>query len=777
MLGFFKKFFRFPGLRELPLKTSAVSFSLERLVRGVDNIRYDVYLSPDFRKSVGKIVTQLVAAHTRSEEILHLENTSNWIKEKDEFKQLCYEVMQDSINKAKLRHEIQIDYLLQTAIISFIIAEIRARFEKLIVQLKNRIREQEGSRRQEEAVRLKKELSDLQENRKTILRKAGREMFQYVTEVRNKDLKDMREANFSREAYLPDYIFSNPIFHLEDPDDDFFMIEEYDVLLGRRVEDPDNYATLISFIKEILTEMDIRHNKTSEKNSISQPDGGVSKLHSDGGVSKCNFDTPEYKASLQKEIEGWLNDTDNIALLFNYFETEQRYKSLKKQKAGQPEILELKNRCAIQKAFLNFVFGKFKKKKLSERVVAMYEMQPVYLEYCPPLVPQLILQYLISQKARKGLAARLKRLKTYYGKSFSMRPLRNIILKMEKVNTRTRKAYLIRFLEGLIRYHRDFQIFSTIKEAMDSINLATEEKIIGLSRANNTLYEFLLPHERESQVKPVISHVIVKADVRGSTDIVHKMKEKKLNPATHFSLNFFDPITEILPEYGAVKVCIEGDAYILAIYERENSPENWYSVARACGLAIQMVSIIRRYNVKNEKYQLPTLELGIGITYRDEAPTIFFDGDHQIMISSGINLADRLSGCSKSVRKKMAGNKEPFNLYVFQGVSDEAVAATSDDLFLRYNVNGIELDIGGFVKLSKEIDMKTVEISVSKKKRIFYTGKFPTVNGIYRRLLIREERIPRIDPDSLEVTGLTNRRYYEVCVNPGLYEHIKKMNL
>ncbi len=765
MLGFFKKFFRFPGLRELPLKTSAVSFSLEKLVRGVDNIRYDVYLSPDFRKSVSKIVTQLIASHTHSEEILNLENTSNWVKEKDEFKHRCYEVMQDGINKAKQRHEIQIDYLLQTAIISLIIAEIRARFEKLLVQLKSRIREQEGARRQEESLRLKKELSALQENRKNILRKAGREMFQYVTDVRNKDLKDMREANFGAEGCLPDYVFSNPIFHLEDPDDDFFMIEEYDVLLGRRVEDPDNYAALMAFLRDVLTEMDRKHEKTSEKkNSISQPGGAVSKLH---------FDTPEYKA----EIEGWLTDTDNIALLFNYFETEQRYKALKKQKADRQAILELKNRSAVQKAFLNFMFRKFKKKKLSERIVAMYEMQSVYLEYCPPLVPQLVLQYLISPKARKSVAARLKRLKTYYGKSFSLRPLRNIILKMEKKNTRTRKAYLIRFLEGVIRYHRDFQIFSTLKEAMDSINLATEEKIIGLSRANNSLYEFLLPHERESEVRPVISHVIVKADVRGSTDIVHKMKEKKLNPATHFSLNFFDPITEILPEYGAVKVCIEGDAYILAIYERENSPENWYSVARACGLAIQMISIISRYNVKNEKYQLPTLELGIGVTYREEAPTIFFDGDHQIMISSGINLADRLSGCSKSVRKKMAGNKEPFNLYVFQGVSDEAVAATSDDLFLRYNVNGIELDIGGFVKLSREIDLKTVEFSVNKKKRTFYTGKFPTANSMYQRLLIREERIPRVDPDSLEITGLTNRRYYEVCVNPVLYEHIKKMNV
>ncbi len=401
-------------------------------------------------------------------------------------------------------------------------------------------------------------------------------------------------------------------------------------------------------------------------------------------------------------------------------------------------------------------------------------MQPVYLEYCPPLVPQLVAQFLISPKARRNIKTRLKRLKPYYGKSFPLRPLRDLVIKLEKVKVKTKKAYLIRFLNGFIRYHRDLQNYNMLKESMDCINLTTKEEIISLSRANNTLYEFLLPHERESEEKPVISHVIIKADVRGSTDVVHKMKKKGLNPATYFSLNFFDPITEILPEYGAVKVCIEGDAYILSIYEREDTPEDWYSVARACGLAISMLSIIQRYNIKNKKYQLPELELGIGITYRDNAPTIFFDGDNQIMISSAINLADRLSGCSKSLRKKMTGNKEPFNLYVFQTASDEEIAVTSDDLSLRYNVNGIELDATGFRKLSEEIDLKPAEVSVQKKKHKFYIGKFPTVTGTYQRLVIRESLIPRIDAETLKITDMTDRKYYEVCTNTKLCEYIKQ---
>ena len=74
---------------------------------------------------------------------------------------------------------------------------------------------------------------------------------------------------------------------------------------------------------------------------------------------------------------------------------------------------------------------------------------------------------------------------------------------------------------------------------MDSINLVSEQKIIDLSRENNLLYEFLLPDEQPPEEKPIIHHVVIKADLRDSTHITLKMKEKGLIPASFFNLNFF----------------------------------------------------------------------------------------------------------------------------------------------------------------------------------------------------------------------------------------------
>ena len=285
----------------------------------------------------------------------------------------------------------------------------------------------------------------------------------------------------------------------------------------------------------------------------------------------------------------------------------------------------------------------------------------------------------------------------------------------------------------------------------------------------------MLPHEQKQDKKPIINHVVIKADVRGSTDITHQMNKRGLNPASYFSLNFFIPISELLNDYGADKVFIEGDAIILSIYERENAPEGWYGVARACGIAINMLLIISRYNEKSKKNKLPVLELGFGINYNKSSPTFLFDGEQRIMISSAINLADRQSSCSKVIRKALKNRKTPFNLYVFQSETEAVLGKTSDDLMLRYNVNGIELNAFGFNKLSKEINLRALECDIpelQKKRFTVYTGKFQTTTGRYKRLIIREAHVPKVNPETMEVRELKSQKYYEVCTHPKVYKYV-----
>ena len=115
-----------------------------------------------------------------------------------------------------------------------------------------------------------------------------------------------------------------------------------------------------------------------------------------------------------------------------------------------------------------------------------------------------------------------------------------------------------------------------------------------------------------------------------------------------------------------------------------------------------------------------------------------------------------------------------FNLFVFQNGLEEESEDTADDLSLRYNVNGIELDPDSFARLCREINMKSITYPAGKNKKVkLHAGKMPTISGDYQHLVIREAPIFEVKPDSLDVIRETSKKYYEVCTHQEIYEFAK----
>jgi hypothetical protein len=771
MLDFFKFQPRLPGLRGFPMEPYSIDFSLDRLVRGVDNIRCDVRLSSSFCDATAKLTGLLIERETGIWTGLKQKQLAELSREQESYRQLYTEIMGDAVNKARAAKEIQVDFLAQIAILRMVHVEIRRQYDLLISHCKSSIHRSDLARHndQKAALALKENLARVLSNRETVQRRVGLELCEFFREIRRADIREMREAVFGQDLPFLYDLLANPIVHMDSPDDDHFMIEEYDLCLGRRVEDPDRYEMILGLLRSIFAYLDME-----ETAAISW---SLDRRRRQLMAAELEGDDEEKQFQLGR-LDSWIRQPDNIDLLLNRSLAKKQYQALKREKADRKLLRTLRMRRKHQRLLFGYFFRQFARTGLMERIAASYEMQPLYLNYCPPLIPQQILQYLVEPKSRRLVRNRLKRLKKLYGSTFRLWPLNRKVVQMERLSNRRKKAYLLRFLRAFCRYHRDFCCFNVYRDAAERINLVTDKKILALSKANRTLYEFLLPNEQETGEKPIINHTIIKADLRGSTDITHQMNERGLNPASYFSLNFFDPITDILSEYDAHKVFIEGDAIILAIFEQQDTPSGWYSVARACGMAINMLMIINRYNKKSQSYQLPVLELGIGICHRNDAPTFLFDGDNRIMISPAINLADRLSGCNKSVRRIMRKNVSPFNLFVFQGATDEEMEKTADDILLRYNINGIELNEAGFRKLSQEIDLKQFYGDIPdlqlKKVRLF-TGKFPTKSGRYQRLVLREANVPAVNPEDLSQINFTRRKYFEVCTSPVLYKVTKKL--
>jgi class 3 adenylate cyclase len=336
---------------------------------------------------------------------------------------------------------------------------------------------------------------------------------------------------------------------------------------------------------------------------------------------------------------------------------------------------------------------------------------------------------------------------------------------------------------------------------------------------NNRLYECLLQDEARPLHDLVVSHVIIKADVRGSTKMTQDLLARGLSPASHFSLNLHEPVKRLLDKYEAKKVFIEGDAIVLAIFETESTRSYARAVARACILSRQILTVCNSYNDRAAASQLPPLELGIGVAFQGSAPTYWTDGESRIMISKALNLSDRLSGCAKLAKRLLTGQKTHFSVFQFLTALEGASAEELDEFLVRFNMNGIELNEEGFEKLREEISLETIETKLdmpwstqqpsaaarhavpapshnaaaaaktisgkpvardaSKGSRptdlasrdeltTLYFGEVPLGDSV-ELLVIRKAMARELLPDG-KIGGPSSHPYYEVCTSPALHD-------
>jgi hypothetical protein len=180
----------------------------------------------------------------------------------------------------------------------------------------------------------------------------------------------------------------------------------------------------------------------------------------------------------------------------------------------------------------------------------------------------------------------------------------------------------------------------------------------------------------------------------------------------------------------------------------------------------------QRYARAGRNGDLPPLELGVGVAFQDSAPSLWMDADSRIMISRALNLSDRLSSCSKMAKRLFQSNPAPFNVYLLQTLMDDAVADEGEELLVRYNLNGIELNEEGFQKLSAEISLAPMggnfPLPWGKERVQLYFGEVPLGESL-EPVVIRKGFVRQLLPGG-KIGAPGNRAYYEVCTDAKLLD-------
>ena len=718
--------------RQVQLSSYEPSIQLEGLVRGVDNVRHDVALSARFMEAARQHIFRLITKYGQIESLMDeqaaigrpparvIQPAGAKASEPGDLKSALLDLHVAALNRAKADNSISIDLLARLAIVKFQRNEMAAQFAQALERCRAKLKTYEGPRQAfaSKGVELRDRFAKFQISKKPVLRRVGQDLFSTLREIEKESLSRMRRSLFGDAASATYDLFLNRLLYTEDGRDDFLNAEQY-VMLGNYDRDPDRFETMQSIACDFLRSL---------------------------------------------ELPGVGSDDRAIDLLLNVPENAQELFA-----GGAPNEVLAKGKA--QRALLNGWVEMLEKENVIQHVIASYEAVPLLAQYSPPINPQQLKNALISKTER----TRVETLLEEHGK-ISPDNLNNGVKKVDSCRGADRAKVAARFFGDFVRYHRDLRRFEALNSAMDAVNVIATERLKELSAINNTLYEFLLPDEQKSGDEKVVRHVILKADIRDSTTLTRTLYERGLNPASYFSLNFYEPINKLLPKYEASTVFIEGDAVILALFEREG--EAGFGVARTCILAKEMVGIVSAYNEVSQKQGLPALELGIGISYQDSAPMYLMYGAQRIMISKALNESDRLSSCSKGARKFVAGKSTSFNVFSLQTVQDKDISGNPDEFLVRYNIAGVHISVAAFQKLSQEISLKEHRVQLptiwqGEPIRLF-SGMVPIASGVFHKIVVREGTIPHVDAESVTVKDWTARKYYEVCVNQEVYDLLEK---
>jgi hypothetical protein len=726
--------FRFGSSEVVPrpdLQFQSLVLTLTDMQLGVDNLRYDVHLSPRVTQELGAHLARFIRLFGGVEALFDMETPStsraSFQREPEspaktrkagptDLKALLVSIHQAILNRAKVAGNPSVDVLGRLAVLKFIRIEMQAQFARILEQCRMKSKSLENVR-QAKMMETQELVASFQVRKKIIQRKAGQEVFRLLREIEKETLARTRRSLFGDTANDCYRLFLNPLILTEDGRDDYLCAEHY-YMFGNFDKDPDTFPNLRQLALNYLREL--------------------------------GYDEP----SDDKLLEQALNVPENASTLVGTGDTSDATR----------EDSNVKDRLDLWTRLLQ-------KENILPHLIASYEAVALLGEYTPRVNPQQLKNALISREE----CARVEKIISE-GKLPADR-LHAAIGRVASARNPERIRISARLLRDLLCYHRDRRGLEAITSGLDSINLISDEKVRELSSLNGMLYEFLPPEDQRVAEDRIHHHVILKADVRDSSLLTRSLMEKGMNAASYFSLNFYEPVNKLLAKYNAGKVFLEGDAIIVSLLEREG--QALLAVSRACVLAWEILSLVRGYNELLQRSGLPQMELGLGIAFQDSAPLYLMDGDHRIMISDAINESDRLSSCNKRVRKKLAPDAGLFRVYRIQySANDADDGSNSDDITINYNVGGICLSEPAFRKLEKEISLapwKTKLRTPSSGNEWFdgqgelLIGTVPLANGAFRKIAIRKNRIAQVDIRNFALLHWTDRCYYEVCADPAVY--------
>jgi class 3 adenylate cyclase len=731
---------------------------LDTFPRGMDNAHIDVRLDPALNSAIDTLVTSAMVRRLRDLKLLDGSNPlSEDLDAVDRFREAFVPLSLSVAQQARQSSRREVYQLFVLAVIKQIYLSV----DRSLQEYRDGFDEAPllGALTTTETVSRHEKLWRFGRHQAVLRYEVSREAVKLVHSLELVGRKQRKSILALSWPVAEDMLF-NPLLQLGKLDEEATFMDAYPFLLIK----PEIFRRFETVVLDVLChwlpDCPVRRLSTTPESDLNEL-----QLRRDEGEFPGYAQVESYLRAVMSDTEyqrgetNWLDDPGNLAWLMGG-----------DGERGVPGFWDKNRWREFQKNLLQELEKTFSKSGLLEMVFASALLPELYRDLGRKGSLRLLFEFLTGGRSRKELLPILQQFKEISDLELYMDRMESAYKRLGQAGKSRRREWLTQVVEGYAGLRRDLKLSWEMYRAMDLIRLPSRPDELELSRANRLLQEFHLGSQ--AQKSEILGHVIIKADLRGSTELTASMLREGLNPASYFSQNLFDPINTLLEKYGAEKVFVEGDAVILMLLEYASPPSP--VVARACALAYDIIDEVLGRNAENHHMGLPELELGIGISYVNEAPCYLFDAGRKITISPAINLADRLSSCTHR-------DLSLFGRVAVQGVEviqhlKSANNVSGDAEYCRYNVNGIELDSAAFEHLNTELVLRKVKAKSLGKKDgdRYYVGRFPDAAGKTRWQVLRQSRIKIWDGKKLQPVKKSGRSFYEVVTVPEILNRTRE---
>src|SRR5271169_4042251 len=431
----------------MKLEPYTAEIRLSSLTVGVDNIHYDVYLSPRFVEFIRKYLLDLVRQTVNISLVYGNDRKQSGTPEHAAFRKILIEILQASLTRAKFQQSIETDLLHQLALLKHITAELGNQFSSLLIECKEWIRSRgELFEHSEQAHVMRSKIAEIQADKKNIYRQVGETLYRVWSEVDEGIISKSRRALFGEDFHETYDLLQNHFLFVEGGNDDHLFLEHY-VLLANFVNDPDRFeifdGILLDFVRDLILTGDdadelSRARKVHERlleqarqmrsemarieeeleeatgragegdglfPSIFKRKGGASAesraeleaLRKKSAASEKNLEElgPQIDAAKQRmdflieeyrsRLGDYLNQPQNARRLFDSQAPE-----------GEGEAAP-ETRAQLLEEWMH----RLEERDLLFHVLAGYELRRIYADYCPPIHLQALKKALVNRDEAK----------------------------------------------------------------------------------------------------------------------------------------------------------------------------------------------------------------------------------------------------------------------------------------------------------------------------------------------------------------------------------------